>query len=45
MYSKFEKIEGWIEKKFRFSRVKIVKSNKIEKTEELIAGCQEVKCL
>ena len=45
MYSKFEKIEGWIEKKFRFSRVKIVKSNKLEKTEELIAGCQEVKCL
>ena len=31
--------------KLRFSKVKIVKPNKIEKIEELIAGYQEPKCL
>ena len=34
-----------VEKKIRFSRVKIVKSNKTEKAEQLIAGYQEAKCL
>ena len=32
-------------KKFRFDGVKMVKSNKIEKNEKLIAGYQEVECL
>ena len=32
-------------KKFRFGGVKIAKSNKIEKTEELIAGYQEAVVL
>ena len=34
-----------VEKKIRFSRVKIVKSNKTEKADQLIAGYQEAKCL
>ena len=34
-----------VEKKIRFSWVKIVKSNKTEKAEQLIAGYQEAKCL
>ena len=32
-------------KKFRFGGVKMAKSNKIEKTEELIAGYQGIECL
>ena len=32
-------------KKVRFGGVKMAKSNKIEKTEELVAGYQEVECL
>ena len=32
-------------KKVRFDGVKMAKSNKIEKTEELVAGYQEVECL
>ena len=34
-----------MEKKFRFGRVKIAKSNKIRKTEGLIAEYQEAECL
>ena len=32
-------------KEFRFGGVKMAKSNKIEKTEELIAEYQEAECL
>ena len=32
-------------KKFRFGEVKMEKSNKTEKTEELIEGYQEAECL
>ena len=32
-------------KKFRFGRLKMAKSNKIEKTEQLITGYQEAECL
>ena len=32
-------------KKFRFRGLKMAKSNKIEKTEQLITGYQEAECL
>ena len=34
-----------VEKKFRFGAVKMAKSIKIEKPEELVAGYQEAECL
>ena len=34
-----------VEKKFRFGRVKLGKTNKIEKTEELTVGYKETECL
>ena len=43
MYSKFRKYRN--RKKFRFGGVKMAKSNKIGKTEELIAGYKEAECV
>ena len=44
MYSKFQKTQRQ-KKKFKFGGVKMAKSNEIDKTEELIAGCQEAECI